>query len=226
MYYLKRNDEQFSLQLDNFANKIGNYAELFSILPAEVSSIQADNVFFAWTIQIVKRYDETKKGWTSFKNGLRFGLNHIDADPIPDAVITSPVPDEVEAGIQFRFTTLVNRIKAHQNYSVSIGLILGIEEQNFNRLPLENVQPILKAVMRGGLVNLDWKKGGYDGIVIEKDSGAGFVVFDKDMRPNFIDPTPIPPASQSTVWRYRAMYLYNDGRVGNWSDIVSITVGD
>ena len=158
MYYLKRNDEQFSLQLDNFANKIGNYAELFSILPAEVSSIQADNVFFAWTIQVVKRYDETKKGWTSFKNGLRFGLNHINADPIPDSVITSPVPDEVEAGIQFRFTTLVNRIKAHQNYSVSIGLILGIEEQNSNRLPLENVQPILKAVMRGGIVNLDWKK--------------------------------------------------------------------
>ena len=55
MYYLKRNDEQFSLQLDNFANKIGNYAELFSILPAEVSSIQADNVFFDWTIQAVKR---------------------------------------------------------------------------------------------------------------------------------------------------------------------------
>jgi hypothetical protein len=54
---------------------------------------------------------------------------------------------------------------------------------------------------------------------------VGFVVFDKDTRPNFVDPTPLPEPGTSAVWKYRAMYLFNDNRVGDWSDVATITVG-
>ena len=62
--------------------------------------------------------------------------------------------------------------------------------------------------------------------MIEKDTSSGFVPFEKDFYPNFTDPTQIPRGNQSAVWKYRAMYLYKDAKVGIWSDVVSITVGD
>ncbi|MBM6498212.1 hypothetical protein [Flavobacterium macrobrachii] len=129
-------------------------------------------------------------------------------------------------GIQSRFLIQAKRIKAHKNYTEAIGQNLGIEGTFSNRMPLENVQPILKAVMNGGRVNLQWKKSTYDAIIIEKDTGSGFVFLDKDLRPNFVDTTPLPSGSESAVWRYRAMYMFKDEKVGSWSDVVTITVGD
>ena len=34
----------------------------------------------------------------------------------------------------------------------------------------------------------------------------------------------MPPAGKSEVWQYRVIYHYKDERVGQWSDVVSITV--
>jgi hypothetical protein len=86
----------------------------------------------------------------------------------------------------------------------------------------DTVQPILKCVLRGGQVNLTWKKGKFSGIQIEKDSGNGFVSHDKDFSPDYIDTTPVP--TSGATWKYRAIYLMNDTKVGLWSDIVTVSV--
>lgn len=36
--------------------------------------------------------------------------------------------------------------------------------------------------------------------------------------------TPLPPKGVSEVWTYRVIYLRKNQRVGQWSDLVSITV--
>ena len=225
-YWVVKNDEQFSFQLDNFWNKIPAYQDVFNLSGEDLAQIDKDNAYFKWAITATNRYAETKKGWTGFKNNLRHGLPIITNIPVPVAVVVEPIPGAVPAGIQFRFTTLVNRIKAHSSYTKAIGMVLGIEADSQNRIPIENAQPVLRAGMNGGFVTVYWRKGGYDGIMIEKDTGDGFKSFDKDMYPNYNDPTVIPRGNASAVWRYRAMYLYKDNRVGVWSDVVSITVGD
>ena len=118
---------------------------------------------------------------------------------------------------------MVNRIKAHQNYTKSIGQNLGIEK-SIEILDTDAAQPVLKAVMRGGKVNLLWKKGRYSGILLEKDSGNGFVVLDRDFTPPFVDNSQLPASGESAIWMYRASYLMKDEKVGVWSDIVTITV--
>lgn len=128
------------------------------------------------------------------------------------------------AGVAVRFTTMVNRIKAHQNYTTAIGQNLGIELSVAAKVDLDNAKPILKIASRGGKVEIDWKKLGFHGIIIEKDSGSGFQVLDKDLRPSFTDNSPLPAPGESAVWKYRAMYLYADKPVGSWSDIVTISV--
>ena len=226
IYYVEFNDEKFAIQFSNFATKIGGaYEALFGLTPGEVISIQNDAIFFSWTVNNLTKIDTYKKNWTSFKGILRKGEENVISNVFPVPPVLDTVPTAVAPGIQLRFTTLANRIKAHQNYTTAIGQNLGIEPTAQQRMALENVQPTLKAIMRGGEVNLDWLKQGYDGILIEKDSGSGFVFLDKDSRPNFVDKSPMPAAGESALWRYRAMYLINDERVGNWSDIATISVG-
>jgi hypothetical protein len=43
-----------------------------------------------------------------------------------------------------------------------------------------------------------------------------------DTTPGYTDTQPFPAAK--TVWTYRGIYLLNDGRVGVWSQNVSIAV--
>lgn len=222
--YLETSDEKFAIQLGNFASKIDLYKITFGLTDEETTSITEDAAFFQWTVTNLKKVETYKRNWTSFKSILKRGETNVTSNTFPDYPVLAIAPKAVAPGIQFRFTTMVNRIKAHQGYTTAIGQNLGIEMTAAFRLDLDNAQPILKVVSRGGRVNLDWKKGKFDGIVIEKDSGKGFLVLDKDLHPNFVDNSPLPASGESAVWKYRAMYLYGDGQVGLWSDIVTVTV--
>ena len=222
--YLETNDQRFAIQLSNFASKIGTYSDTFGFSAPEVESIVNDAAFFTWTVNNFKKVETFKKNWTTFKSILKKGEANVTINSYTDFPTLEVMPKVVAPGILVRFTTMVNRLKAHQSYTTAIGQNLGVELTASQKLDLDTAQPILKVVVRGGRVNLDWKKGKFDGIIIEKDSGNGFLVLDKDMHPNFIDNSPLPPAGESAIWRYRAMYLLSDDRVGMWSDIVSTTV--
>lgn len=222
--YLEHNDEKFAIQLSNFASKIDLYRPIFGLTGDETSSFTDDANFFQWSVTNLKKVDTYKRNWLSFKNILKKGETNVTTNTFPETPVLEAVPAAVTPGIIYRFTTMVNRIKAHQSYTTAIGQNLGIEYSSSLKLDLDTAQPILKAVSRGGKVNLDWKKGKFDGIVIEKDSGNGFIVLDKDLHPNFIDKSDLPPAGESAVWKYRAMYLYNDDQVGLWSDMVTVSV--
>jgi len=49
-------------------------------------------------------------------------------------------------------------------------------------------------------------------------------VLDRDIMLDYIDHSPLPAQGQNVIWNYRASYLFNDEKVGVWSDIVTITV--
>jgi hypothetical protein len=222
--YLEISDENFSLQLSNFASKVDTYQNTFGFTDAEIASIKDDATYLQWIIGNILKITTHKKNWTAIKKMARKGTSNNATNTIFEFPEIEKQPVFVANGIEFRFRTMVRRIKAHQNYTTAIGQNLGIEMTPVPKIDLDEAKPILKAVTRAGKVNLDWKKGQYDGIYIEKDSGLGFVALDKDLRPNFIDESPMPPQGQSAVWKYRAMYLYQGEKVGLWSDIVTATV--
>ena len=222
--YLENTDEKLALQLDNFSSKIDGYASIFGITAPEVQSLTEDSDCFKWAVNSHLKIDTNKKDWTLFKNILKKGEENITSNPAPTAPKLDSEPKIVAPGVIYRFTTMVNRIKAHPNYTTSIGQNLGIEQTAPPPLNRDTAQPVLKAVLRGGKVNLLWKKGKYSGILIEKDSGNGFTTLDRDFVPDFIDNSVYPAQGQSAIWKYRASYLVADDKVGVWSDIVTITV--
>ena len=222
--YLETTDEKLTLQLDNFASKLNNYAGQFGLTSSEVDEMVADAAYFSWMTNNYRKIATHKKEWTLFKTIQKNGERHVAENWTPVAPVLTAMPTAVAPGIVFRFRTMANRVKAHQNYTPAIGQNLGIEKSATEPLNKDTAQPILKAVIRGGTVNVLWKKGRYSGILIEKDSGEGFAFFDRDFIPNFIDNSPLPTHGESAIWKYRASYLVNDEKVGVWSDVVSITV--
>jgi hypothetical protein len=222
--YLETTDEKFAIQFSNFTSKIESYSAGFGLTEAEITSIKADAAYNAWAINNVKKVDAYKKDWTTFKNILKKGETNVSSNNAPVLPNLDIAPTAVAPGVLFRFTTIVNRIKAHQTYTTAVGQSLGIELSISQKIDLDNAQPTLRVVMRGGRVNLVWKKGKFDGIIIEKDNGAGFITLDKDLHPDFIDNSTMPTQGESQIWKYRAMYLYNDDKVGLWSDVVTATV--
>ena len=222
--YLKTSDEEIVSQIDNFSSKIEAYAPTFAITPEEVLSVQNDANYLTWAVSSYFKVDTNKKNWTSFKNILKAGEAKVTSNVAPTTPVLDAEPKPVAPGVLVRFTTMVNRIKAHPSYTTAIGQNLGIEMTASQQLDINNAKPTLKVVFAGGRVNLQWKKGKFDGILIEKDNGGGFITLDKDLHPNFIDLSPMPAQGESALWRYRAIYLLNDAKVGQWSDIVTTSV--
>lgn len=222
--YLESTDEKLAIQMTNFGFKIGVYATSFALTTTEVSGLQADAAFFSWSVSNLKRIETNKQNWTAFKNILKKGEANATVNNVPAIPVLETAPTAVAPGVLGRFTTIVNRVKAHPAYTTAIGQNLGIESIDTKKVNVDEAQPKIKAVMRGGKVNLLWKKSGFSGIAIEKDSGEGFVALDKDFSPDFIDHSPMPASGESAIWKYRASYLLGDDKVGAMSDIVTISV--
>jgi len=76
-----------------------------------------------------------------------------------------------------------------------------------------------------GHPRLLWTMHGMDALEIEADRGDGhFALFTIDMTPNHLDTTPLPPVGTVVLWKYRAIYRVRDERVGNWSQVLEVSV--
>jgi hypothetical protein len=56
------------------------------------------------------------------------------------------------------------------------------------------------------------------------DRGSGFVFLAIDTVPDYLDTAALPAAGASAAWKYRAIYRLSDERVGQWSNVASISV--
>lgn len=83
--------------------------------------------------------------------------------------------------------------------------------------------------MSGGLVMVLWGWLGFAAFLkmleihVDRGDGHGFVLLTYDTTPDYLDTTPFP--ATAAVWKYKAIFRVGDQRVGQWSDVVSITVG-
>jgi len=88
-------------------------------------------------------------------------------------------------------------------------------------------KPVLGIKTQAGRPTVTWAKGDADALEIWVDRGddPGFVLLAIDLKPDYPDPFPLPPLGTSALWKYRAIYRLGDEQVGQWSDVISVTVG-
>lgn len=222
--FIEPNDEKFDLQLSNYATKLPTYATLLEISPATLAAIQADSTCFSYIMKTYKAVQTFEQNVSDFKKSLRHGNATNTLGNYPDKLDLGTFPPIVAADIQTRFSNHAQGLKKHPKYTINIGKDLGIVAPDSIFDPATGKPVFTIELSNGGHPHIKWKKGGFQGIEIWKDAGAGFAFLDKDFRPDFTDKKDLPAVGETAIWKYRAIYLYNDERTGSWSDDVSVTV--
>lgn len=222
--YLPRKDKDKAVWLTNFANKLPTHSATLAVTAAELSRVQNDALLFAYMISLVETFTTEKEERVNFKNILRDGPVGTPVGDFPEMpTIANPPLVEMVPGIFPRVSQLIARIKKHTAYTTATGTDLGIigAEQVID---IPAMKPVLKLVLNAGKVEVQWKKGDASAIRIEViRTGTAFTFLAIDTEPDYIDTAALP--ATSGVWKYRAMYLISDELVGQWSDVVSISVG-
>lgn len=223
--YIEKNDLAFVVQMENFANKLPNYQATFNLTVAQLDDINHDR---DWIVYIVVRLTQAftfAEDWTKLKDLLRKGKGGAVISPFPvPPDIAAPPAVMVPPNVEKRFRALSQQLKKHPNYTKAIGEDLMIEKPKTVVDPA-TAKPLLKLRIMGALVEIIWLKSVFTSLEIwVSRNGAPFEFLTIDTTPNYIDTAALPPAGQSQIWKYKAIYRLRDLRVGDWSNEVSISV--
>lgn len=223
-YYLPTDDAGKASWLSSLANKLPTYQTALGLSAADVAGTQADAIYFAYVLQVQSDVATYSQQCTAYKNAARSGTGpSLGTAPVAPAAVTAP--PAVAPGIFTRATSLVNRSKVSLGYTESIGMALGMIGTDPN-IDVTTLKPVLTADLVAGQVVIGWMKYGMDALEIHVDrgDGKGFVFLAIDTVPDYNDTAPLPPAGQSALWKYMAIYRQADERVGKWSDVISLAV--
>ena len=223
-YYVPTDDAGKDNWLGNLAAKLPSYKTALGLSDADVDSVTDDAAFFHWCLTAQAQVSAYSQQWTAFKNAARSGsAPTLGPAPIPPNLGTAPAA--VAPGIFGRATALAQRIKTQPGYTDSIGQALRLIGAD-QTLDVTSVKPVFTAKLDAGQVTLGWTKQGLDGIEFwaDRGDGKGFVFLAVDTVPDYTDTAALPAAGTSALWKYKAIYLQGDDRVGQWSDVVSIPV--
>lgn len=201
------------------------YTGKYGITPEELMDIQNGAQYFSAVLNYRTQLQAFQAAVTDHKNAL---IKGVKAGAVLQALMPPSfmLPPAVEAGIFLRATALVNRIKTHLRYTEADGSDLGIIGVEAPVADLNNIKPLLAVrLVAGGHPEIVWTRQGMGALEIQKQNAEGQWYFLAiDTVPNYTDMEALPLSGQSAIWQYRAIYRLKDERVGQWSDVVKVTV--
>jgi hypothetical protein len=223
--YMPHDDAGKAELLEHLAAIMPKYAELLEIKPEDIATLQADAFNFRLALQEQGDWQSFAQHWTAFKNQLRDDEDGQVEWPVPPLLGSMNRP-AVLSGIIPRTSTLVAHLKTHKKFTTAIGQDLWVIGTSHVIDPT-TWKPILNVQIIAGHPVIVWTKGKAGGIEIwvDRNDGNGFVLLAVNNEPNTTDPTPLPAPGTSATWKYKAIYRLHDAQVGQWSDVMSISVG-
>jgi len=223
--YIPNSDADRNIWFGNFSAKIGTYATLLGITPADVTSVQKDYAMFSFIISLLELYKQTVNNITAYKNQLKHavGQQHIGAIPALPALPVAPAL--VSEGVFDRVSKLVKRIKASANYTDAIGHDLGIIAPT-QTIDVTSLQPDLLIKLDAGRPHIKCVKSVADAIdlYVDRKDGAGFVLIGRLLKTDYIDTTNLPANTVLAEWDYKAMFVIGNDNIGLMSPVVSVVV--
>jgi len=211
--------------LNNFADQIPTYAAKYGISAAQLLAIAADRDWLGYWYGVHSAVQTLAQNITAFKNEAAFGVA-AGSSPSVTPVITPPAaaPIPVAPGIFPRALSIANAIKVHKDYTLADGAALQLEGADIPPPDLATVRPALKLALAADHVDVGWKKQGTEGVEIWVKRGAddfAFLAVDTTT-PKYVDTQPFPATEEK--WTYKAIHIFGGGRVGLWSEEVSVMV--
>jgi len=227
--YLPKSEPGKREWLANIATKLPNYTTELELPDAAnvVARVARHAKNYALVLDGAHAHNEYSSALVALKNLMR------DSDTTGGAELTLPKPPEplvfegpVLAGIFEDMSNIVSDIKRSKKYNDVIGKdlrIIALPEAGGGGG--DQPRPVLVVELQSGRPNILWKKGKFDGIKIHVDRGSGkFEFLAIDTHPDYLDTYPLPELGKAEIWKYMAIYLKKDEPIGDWSEVVQITV--
>ncbi len=224
-YFIPRADAQKVIWLNNFSSKIGNYMTKYGITAAEKTDMVNFALDFAFRVSLTAQMKTALEGVVKWKNGLRDGISAGGVVSVPVMPSLASAPTAVAPGGFDRVADLVKKIKNNNAYTEADGADLGIIGNTANRSDLSTLKPVI--VLKAGTAGrsaFGWKLNDMDGLNVYKDEGTGtFRFYARDNHPDYEDTAPLP--ANPVRHRYKFIYVLNDEEVGQFSDVITVNVG-
>ncbi len=232
--FIPNSNEFKVIWLHNFATKLHFYKVKYNLTTEEIEDMLASDTFFDFVVTFHKKVDEFKINLTAYRDELRDGTHQFGiTNPLPllfdeveeeeeEVVIPPPVPN----GIFVRASSLAQRIKKSTNFAIADGQNLGIIGEQSD-IDLNAMKPEFTIrLVQGGHPELVWKKERMDGveIYVKRPGMEEFVFLAYNQYPNFLDMHTLPAIGRAEVWSYMMIYRVKDVRIGEWSDVKTVTV--
>lgn len=169
------------------------------------------------------------KAWTTWFQTLHDSEQKGEAVVAPPAFVSVTIPAGATAGSERQVRRFAKKMKDSDNYDKADGLALMIEKGAKAEFNKDEAQPELKiSVTVDGRIQVNWVKSGFDSLELQwKFFGdAMWQLADKSTEKEIIF-TPPPSATPGVPqkFEFRAVYILKNKRVGQWSQIYTLTVG-
>jgi hypothetical protein len=198
--YCPTNDAELSSHLDNVVKQLASFGSKYGTSPTLLATLTNYSVQIPQA-QLTANADKQKaKESTALKNNL-----------------TRQAKKDLKREL--------NRITALPDFIEADAKGMGIRREK-NKDALVKVKPVISniTVMPQAVV-LDYIKGMMDGVVVySSNDGVGFEKIGIDLRSPFEDLRTNKVAGVPEIRYYKMRYLKNDEQVGQFSNIVSVTV--
>ncbi len=224
--YVKSNQSEFADQLDKFKAKLPGFSGKYGVSSGALTESVNDANWFRFYFNKHEEVPAYAKAWTALGKERLFGTGTVPTIWPVGADTLTPPPD-VLPGIVDRYRAKVQAIKGQKLiYVISDGETMGFEPAHSVFDP-ESGKPDLKiTLIGGGHPYLTYTRSKYAGIQILKDSGdgKGFQPLFIATNPYYTDNSALPAANTSALWKYMAIYMFDDKMVGEYCDPIPVTV--
>jgi hypothetical protein len=222
---IPHDDASRGILLKQLSSQLPNYASILELNSEEITKVATASSWFDYLLNSQAAAQNYSHAIFSLKRILRDGPANTDIT-LPALPTPPPTPTGIPFSDIFGFVgPFITRIKKHPNYTETIGKTLGIIPAIAAPMDISTLQPTLSVDFQGGHPVLSWKINGTQALEIEADHGAGsFSLLTIRMSSGYQDDTPLPPVGSASVWQYRAIYHIHDQRVGQWSQVLEISV--
>ena len=215
-------------QLKQLHDNIGTYKTDLTLTDEEVLAAKAFYTSLKYVLDFETMVLNFSTGFTAYKNWVKEGPSSQISSSMPAAIVyPTPVPVITTGNIISQYAKFTDDIIGNPGFSNKIGIALGFYPvTEDSEAPAEIKPPLSIKLSPAGHPILHSLKSTYQGYQVYKDygDGKGFIAFDKNLAADFIDNSELPVQGITKTWRYKIIYLQNNKEVGNFSEIVSITV--
>ena len=230
--FIPRPDDKRVTWLNAYADGLGLSIGQAGITAGDAARARADADYFAaivsWKAEVHQASENVTAYVDQIANGLPPGIDpNVSPVAPPMPVYPADAPPAVPWDVIGRASKSAARIKIAPGYTPALGRLLGIIAATPEPRPVQDLQPDLKVPgLNAGHPMLRWVRGDMEMTEVQADhaDGKGWVQITKTTRSEMTDPFPLPAPGAAQVWRYRAIFHDATGPIGQWSDVVQVTV--